>query len=108
MLPRVILCGHGIRLPVVNRPKQVQGIITTTDMVRSHITFPHKGWIRFKETLEQLYGIKQNLERRSSCRDSRPTQDKIYSWQITGRILRLERGLAEPAIVINKLVTVGY
>ena len=99
-----VMFRHGIsRLPVVNRQKQVQGIITNTDMVRSHIERSTPTKVEyFKETLEQLYGIKTKLRREEvPVEDLRPTQDRIYADELQGRIYELERGLAEPAIVVK-------
>ena len=50
------------RLPVTDENKKVLGIITNTDILRSHIerSTPEKV-NQFRKTLEQLYGIKQHL-----------------------------------------------
>lgn len=99
-----VMFRHGIsRLPVINRDKQVQGIITNTDMVRSHIerSTPNKVNV-FKTTMEQLYGVKTKLTREDvPVTQLRPTQDRIYADELQGRIYELERGLAEPAIVVK-------
>ncbi len=99
-----VMFRHGIsRLPVINREKQVQGIITNTDMVRSHIerSTPNKVDV-FKKTMEQLYGIKTKLSRENvPVSKLRPTQDRIYADELQGRTYELERGLAEPAIVVK-------
>ncbi|MDR0900506.1 MAG: CBS domain-containing protein, partial [Methanobrevibacter sp.] len=94
-----VMFRHGIsRLPVVDKDKRVNGIITNTDMVRSHIerSTPTKVDY-FKKTLEQLYGIKTKLKHQKVKTSSlRPTQDKIYADELQGRTYELERGLAEP------------
>jgi len=99
-----VMFRQGIsRLPVVGRDGTVKGIITNTDMVRSHIerSTPTKVSY-FKKTMEQLYGIKSHLKRRKVLTDDlRPTQDKIYADELQGRIYELKRGLAEPAIVVK-------
>lgn len=99
-----VMFRHGIsRLPVINDKKQVQGIITNTDMVRSHIerSTPNKVDV-FKNTMEQLYGIKAKVTRLDvPVNEIRPTQDRIYADELQGRTYELKRGLAEPAIVVK-------
>ena len=59
-----VMFRRGIsRMPVVNDKGELVGIITNTDMVRSHIerSTPNKVEY-FKNTLEQLYGIKTTLK----------------------------------------------
>ena len=72
-------------------------------MVRSHIerSTPNKVEY-FKSTLEQLYGIKTTLKHMRVATDKlRPTQDRVYADELEGRSYELERGLAEPAIVVK-------
>lgn len=99
-----VMFRHGIsRLPVVDRRKKLNGIITNTDMVRSHIERSTPTKVNyFKKTLEQLYGIKTKLRRKTvKTQDLRPTQDRVYADELQGRTYELERGLAEPIIVIK-------
>jgi len=99
-----VMFRQGIsRLPVVNRSGKLKGIITNTDMVRSHIERSTPTKVNyFKKTLEQLYGIKTNLKRKKvSTNDLRPTQDRVYADELQGRVYELKRGLAEPAIVVK-------
>ena len=75
-----VMFRRGIsRMPVVDEKGRLVGIITNTDMVRSHIerSTPNKVEY-FKRTLEQLYGIHTTL-----------------------RAYELEKGLAEPTIVVK-------
>lgn len=99
-----VMFRRGIsRLPVVDRKGFVVGIITNTDMVRSHIerSTPTKVSY-FQNTLEQLYGVKSHLKRKDvEAGKLRPTQDKIYADELEGRTYELKRGLAEPAIVVK-------
>ena len=91
------------RMPVLNKNGELVGIITNTDMVRSHIerSTPNKVDY-FKSTLEQLYGIKTTLKHMKVDTDKlRPTQDRVYADESEGRIYELKRGLAEPAIVVK-------
>ncbi|MCC7553903.1 MAG: CBS domain-containing protein [Methanobacteriaceae archaeon] len=91
------------RLPVVNKEGFLKGIITNTDMVRSHIerTTPNKVEY-FKSTLQQLYNIKPKIKHEKvRTSDLRPTQDRVYADELEGRIYELERGLAEPVVVVK-------
>ena len=99
-----VMFRRGIsRMPVVDENGKLVGIITNTDMVRSHIerSTPNKVEY-FKSTLEQLYGIKTTLKHMRVATDKlRPTQDRVYADELEGRSYELERGLAEPAIVVK-------
>ncbi len=99
-----VMFRQGIsRLPVVGRDGRLNGIITNTDMVRSHIERSTPTKVNyFKKTLEQLYGIKTDLKRKKvKTSDLRPTQDKVYADELEGRTYELKRGLAEPTIVVK-------
>ena len=99
-----VMFRRGIsRMPVVNKQGELVGIITNTDMVRSHIerSTPNKVEY-FKKTMEQLYGIKTTLKHMPvETNKLRPTQDKVYADELEGRAYELEKGLAEPAIVVK-------
>lgn len=90
-------------MPVVDENGKLVGIITNTDMVRSHIerSTPNKVEY-FKKTLEQLYGINTTLKHMEvETNKLRPTQDRVYADELEGRAYELEKGLAEPAIVVK-------
>lgn len=99
-----VMFRRGIsRMPVVDDNGKLVGIITNTDMVRSHIerSTPNKVEY-FKKTLEQLYGIKTTLKHIPvETSKLRPTQDRVYADELEGRTYELEMGLAEPAIVVK-------
>ena len=99
-----VMFRRGIsRMPVVDETGKLVGIITNTDMVRSHIerSTPNKVEY-FKTTMEQLYGIKTTLKRMAVETDKlRPTQDRVYADELEGRTYELKKGLAEPAIVVK-------
>ena len=99
-----VMFRRGIsRMPVVDTNGHLVGIITNTDMVRSHIerSTPNKVEY-FKKTMEQLYGIKTTLKRMKVPTDKlRPTQDRVYADELEGRTYELKKGLAEPAIVVK-------
>jgi IMP dehydrogenase len=91
------------RMPVMNTEGNLVGIITNTDIVRSHIERSTPMKVNyFKKTLEQLYDIKSKLvSRKVQMAKLRPTQDKVYADELQGRTYELERGLAEPIIVVK-------
>jgi IMP dehydrogenase len=99
-----VMFRRGIsRMPVVDEKGRIVGIITNTDMVRSHIerSTPNKVEY-FKNTMEQLYGIKTTLKHMPvETSKLRPTQDRVYADELEGRAYELEKGLAEPAIVVK-------
>ena len=99
-----VMFRRGIsRMPVVDEEGHLVGIITNTDMVRSHIerSTPNKVEY-FKKTLEQLYGIRTTLRHMEvETNKLRPTQDRVYADELEGRAYELEKGLAEPAIVVK-------
>ncbi|KZX10238.1 inosine-5'-monophosphate dehydrogenase [Methanobrevibacter filiformis] len=91
------------RFPVVDREEKLKGIITNMDMVRSHIERSTPSKVDyFKQTIEQLYGIKTSLNKKKvELKKLRPTQDKIFADELEGRYYELQGGLSEPAIVIK-------
>lgn len=99
-----VMFRRGIsRMPVVDTKGALVGIITNTDMVRSHIERSTPTKVEyFKKTMEQLYGIKTTLKHmRVETNKLRPTQDRVYADELEGRAYELEKGLAEPAIVVK-------
>jgi predicted transcriptional regulator len=91
------------RMPVMDNEGHLVGIVTNTDIVRSHIERSTPMKVNyFKKTLEQLYDIKSKLVSRKVSMDKlRPTQNKVYADELQGRTYELERGLAEPIIVVK-------
>ena len=99
-----VMFRHGVsRLPVVDNDRHVKGIITNTDMVRSHIERSTPTKVNaFKTSMEQLYDIKTLLTREQVPVELlTPTQDRVYADELQGRVYELKRGLAEPAIVVK-------
>ncbi|KCZ72569.1 putative transcriptional regulator [Candidatus Methanoperedens nitroreducens] len=108
---RVIFRSGKSKLPVVDSNKHLRGIITNSDVIRSHIerTSPQKVWT-LKKTLEAIHNIHVDVIREPVNIDELvPTQPKIYADELDGRIYELKKGLAEPIVVIkkpNKLILV--
>ncbi|HET6405362.1 MAG TPA: CBS domain-containing protein [Candidatus Thermoplasmatota archaeon] len=100
-----ILFRMGVKeLPVVDDEGTMVGIISTTDIIRSHIerVTPRK-MLKLKETLETLYDVKIDVEREFiEIEHLLPTQKRIYADELQGRKKEIQRGLAEPIMVIAK------
>jgi IMP dehydrogenase len=100
---RVILRSGIQKLPVVDDAGNLVGIISNTDVVRSQIerATPEKVG-KLMRTLEQIHDITVHQERRSVELESLiPTQARVYADELEGRQYELERGLAEPLVVID-------
>ncbi len=108
---RVIFRSGKSKLPVVDKSGHLRGIITNSDVIRSHIerTSPQKVWT-LKKTLETIHNIHVDVIREPVNIDELvPTQPKVYADELDGRIYELRKGLAEPIVVIkkpNKLILV--
>ena len=102
---RVILRSGIRKLPVVDDRGDLVGIISNTDVVRSQIerATPEKVG-RLSGTLESLHGIETTQDRRTvELSALTPTQARVYADELEGRVYELERGLAEPLVVIDTL-----
>jgi IMP dehydrogenase len=100
---RVILRSGIRKLPVVDDAGNLVGIISNTDVIRSQIerATPEKVG-KLMRTLEQIHGITVHEERRTvSLAGLIPTQGRVYADELEGRQYELERGLAEPLVVID-------
>ncbi len=108
---RVLFRSGKSKLPVVDKSGHLRGIITNSDVIRSHIerTSPQKVWT-LKKTLEAIHNIHVDVVREAVNIDELvPTQPKVYADELDGRIYELKKGLAEPIVVIkkpNKLILV--
>jgi CBS domain-containing protein len=100
-----VLFRMGVKeLPVVDDSGKMVGIVSTTDIIRSHIerVTPSK-LLKLKETLEMLYSIRVDIARRRvPIADFLPTQKQIFADELEGRKREIRRGLAEPILVIWK------
>ncbi|WP_232820437.1 CBS pair associated ParBc domain-containing protein [Halorussus litoreus] len=100
---RVILRSGIQKLPVVDDAGNLVGIITNTDVIRSQIerATPEKVG-KLMRTLESIHDTEVEQTRREvSLDDLTPTQGKVYADELEGRTYELERGLAEPLVVID-------
>lgn len=100
-----IMFRNGLkRLPVIDEKGKLVGIITNTDIIRSHIerVTPRKVDM-VKNLIEGEHGVNVTLKRYDVPIDKlHPTQDTIYADELEGRKYELRRGLAEPLIVVKK------
>ena len=100
-----IIFRFGLRdLPITDEDGRLCGVISNLDIVRSHFerASPAKA-----ETLKQLLSERYQLPfsfRRGLVPISklRPTQWKVYEDELQGRRYELERGFAEPVLVVQK------
>lgn len=107
---RVILRSGIQKLPVVDDAGNLVGIISNTDVVRSQIerATPEKVG-KLMRTLEQIHDIGVREERRKvKLDDLVPTQGRVYADELEGRRYELERGLAEPLVVIDNTAGVRH
>ena len=99
-----VIFRSGIRkLPVVDDRGTLLGIISNADVVRSQIerATPEKVG-RIARTFESLHDIETSQDRRTVTLSAlTPTQSKVYADELEGRVYELERGLAEPLVVID-------
>jgi len=100
---RVIMRSGIQKLPVVDDAGNLVGIISNADVIRSQIerATPEKVG-KLRRTLENIHGVTLDQERRRVELDRLiPTQKKVYADELEGRRYELERGLAEPLVVID-------
>jgi IMP dehydrogenase len=79
------------------------GIISNTDVIRSQIerATPEKVG-KLMRTLESIHDTEVEQTRREvALHELTPTQGKVYADELEGRTYELERGLAEPLVVID-------
>jgi len=104
---RVILRSGLRKLPVVDDADNLVGIISNTDVIRSQIerATPEKVG-KLRRTLEGIHDVEIAEERRTVRLDALvPTQSRVYADELEGRSYELERGLAEPLVVIDNAGT---
>jgi len=100
---RVIVRSDIQKLPVVDDDGELVGILSNTDVIRSQIerATPEKV-AKLSRTLTDIHGVELTQERRSvALAELVPTQAEVYADELDGRRYELERGLAEPLVVID-------
>lgn len=101
---RVMFRSGVSKLPVVNDAGRLVGIITNSDVIRSQIERATPAKVEnLVETLERVHGAEATVERRPvPTAELVPTQTRVYRDELEGRKYELERGLAEPIVVVEK------
>ncbi|MDI6916774.1 MAG: CBS domain-containing protein [Thermoplasmatales archaeon] len=92
------------KLPVADDNGNLVGLISNIDVLRSHIerTSPSKA-SKLKIALEGLHDVKiRGSTGKISIENLVPTQKRIYADELQGREYEIQKGLAEPIIVIKK------
>jgi IMP dehydrogenase len=100
-----IMFRFGLRdLPIIDEDGKLCGILSNLDVVRSHFerASPMKA-DTLKRLLADRYGLPFS-SRRGLVPISRltPTQWKVFEDELEGRRYELERGFAEPVLVVQK------
>ncbi len=100
---RVILRSGIQKLPVVDDAGNLVGIISNADVVRSQIERATPDKVeKLGRTLANIHDITTHDERRTvDLAALTPTQPTVYADELEGRVYELERGLAEPLVVID-------
>ena len=99
----LLLAGDDDPLFTVMTEDIIVGIISNTDVVRSQIerATPEKVG-KLMRTLEQIHDVSLHQEHRHiELARLTPTQGRVYADELEGRQYELERGLAEPLVVID-------
>ena len=100
-----IMFRFGLRdLPITDESGKLCGVVSNLDIVRSHFerASPAKAET-LKNLLTERYGLPFSYKR-GLVPISRlvPTQWKVYEDELEGRRYELERGFAEPVLVVQK------
>lgn len=100
-----IMFRFGLRdLPIVDGTGRLCGVISNLDIVRSHFerASPAKAET-LKSLLSERYQLPFSFRRGLVPLDRlRPTQWKVFEDELEGRRYELERGFAEPVLVVHK------
>ena len=100
-----IMFRFGLRdLPIIDEEGRLCGILSNLDVVRSHFerASPAKA-DTLKHLLSERYGLPFSFPRGLVPIDRlTPTQWKVFEDELEGRRYELERGFAEPVLVLEK------
>ncbi len=100
-----VMFRFGLRdLPIIDRDGRLCGILSNLDIVRSHFerASPAKA-DTLKQLLSERYGLPFSIHRGLVAIDRlTPTQWKVFEDELEGRRYELERGFAEPVLVVQK------
>ena len=100
-----VMFRYGLKkLPVVDDNGKLIGIITNTDIIRSHIERATPRKVRFiKGLLESEHDTVISVQKYLvHVNKLHPTQKRIHADELEGREYELKMGLTEPIIVVRK------
>lgn len=100
---RVMLRSGIQKLPVVDDDGHLLGIISNADVVRSQIERATPDKVdKLTRTLSMIHDVDAHVERREvALADLKPTQHTVFADELEGRVYELERGLAEPLVIVD-------
>ncbi len=99
---RVIFRAGISKLPVVDGGGRLVGIVTNIDVLRSQIERVNERKVADIRHHLLRRGFRVRLRReRVPVENLVPTQAKIYADELQGRVYEIERGLAEPVMVVR-------
>jgi len=100
-----VMFRFGLRdLPIIDHEGRLCGILASIDIVRSHFerASPAKA-DTLKQLLSERYALPFSFHRGLVAIDRlTPTQWKVFEDELEGRRYELERGFAEPVLVVQK------
>ncbi len=100
-----VMFRFGLRdLPIIDDHGRLCGMLANLDIVRSHFerASPAKADM-LKHLLSERYGLEFSFHRGLVAIDRlTPTQWKVFEDELEGRRYELERGFAEPLLVVQK------
>ncbi|MCI4365586.1 MAG: CBS domain-containing protein [Thermoplasmata archaeon] len=100
-----IMFRYGLRdLPIIDESGRLCGVLSNLDIVRSHFerASPAKA-DTLKNLLSERYHVPFSIHRGLvPIAQLRPTQWKVFEDELEGRRYELERGFAEPVLVVQK------
>jgi len=100
-----IMFRFGLRdLPIIDERGKLCGLLANLDVVRSHFERASPGKAdMLKRLLTERYGLPFSFHRGLVPIDRlTPTQWKVFEDELEGRRYELERGFAEPVLVVRK------
>ncbi len=100
-----IMFRFGLRdLPIIDERGRLCGLLANLDVVRSHFERASPGKAdMLKRLLSERYGLPFSFHRGLVPIDRlTPTQWKVFEDELEGRRYELERGFAEPVLVVQK------
>lgn len=98
----MLRCGRD-EIPVCTENETLVGLITNTDVIRSHIERSTPSTIdNVTEMIEDVHDVTVSVSRGEVLlSELQPTQDRVFQDELSGRQYELEHNIAEPIVVID-------